>query len=397
MITTQSVVLAFDGKDDFISLPAMNLDYSKGITVETWIFYNSFKHWSRVIDFSNGIGQDNLVFANYGSTNGLAISIRQGGNEQQLRADGVLETGKWLHVAMTVDSAGNGKLYKNGQEVKSGKMHLPLNLNRTLNYIAKSPWPNDGYFDGYLADVRLWNVARSPAEVMRDMVFLGFATGEAGLVGYWPLNDGSGNTASDKSGKGNHGTISGGAIWQQQQLPVQVQMTQTQTTTQTTFQVLTYLADKAYSFNGTSEFLQIENNEAINFGTNENFTISVWIQANAQQKDTKNGDNDVVEKWSHLGTRCYPYVIRYMNQTHSANGAIFVARYDGQNNPAIASKAKVNDGKFHHIVFARTTENGKGKLSLYLDGKLDGTVDDTTTGETKNNSPLFIGQRGRPG
>jgi len=174
--------------------------------------------------------------------------------------------------------------------------------------------------------------------------------------------------------------------------------TTTSTVTQFSFQVITFLTDRAYPFNGTSDLLQIESTDAINFGTNEDFTISVWVQADSQQKDTKNGDNDVVEKWTHLVEGMpYPYVIRYLNQTHSANGAIMVARYDGKNNPVITSKARINDGKFHHVVFARMTENGKGKLSLYIDGKLDGTTDDTTTGETKNNSPLFIGQRGRPG
>ena len=35
---------------------------------------------------------------------------------------------------------------------------------------------------------------------------------EAGLVGYWNFNEGSGNTVTDLSGNGNNGTISG-ATW----------------------------------------------------------------------------------------------------------------------------------------------------------------------------------------
>ena len=35
---------------------------------------------------------------------------------------------------------------------------------------------------------------------------------EAGLVGYWNFNEGSGNTVTDLSGNGNNGTING-ATW----------------------------------------------------------------------------------------------------------------------------------------------------------------------------------------
>ena len=34
---------------------------------------------------------------------------------------------------------------------------------------------------------------------------------EAGLIGYWPLTDGSGAVAHDRSGGGHDGTITGGA------------------------------------------------------------------------------------------------------------------------------------------------------------------------------------------
>jgi hypothetical protein len=35
-----------------------------------------------------------------------------------------------------------------------------------------------------------------------------------------------------------------------------------------------------------------------------------------------------------------------------------------------------------------------GKLSLYINGKLEGSNQDTTTGNTKTNSPLYLGCRG---
>ncbi|MFB8796398.1 MAG: hypothetical protein U7126_19765 [Microcoleus sp.] len=38
----------FDGVNGHISLPAMNINYSQGLSIEVWVRYNSFKNWSRI-------------------------------------------------------------------------------------------------------------------------------------------------------------------------------------------------------------------------------------------------------------------------------------------------------------------------------------------------------------
>ncbi|MFB2974476.1 LamG domain-containing protein [Aerosakkonema sp. BLCC-F183] len=158
-------------------------------------------------------------------------------------------------------------------------------------------------------------------------------------------------------------------------------------------QIPVYTAsDKVSTFNGINECDKVENSDAINFASNQDFTVAVWIKPDSEQKDIKNGDNDVVEKWLSGG---YPYVIRYLNtKTGNSAGKIVAARYDGKNNPGVYSNTKINDGKFHHVTFVRSTENNQGKLSLYIDGKLEATNPDTTTGNTKNNYPLYLGCRG---
>ena len=42
--------LSFDGIDDFVALPAMNIDWSQGLTVEAWVRYEKFNVFSRIID-----------------------------------------------------------------------------------------------------------------------------------------------------------------------------------------------------------------------------------------------------------------------------------------------------------------------------------------------------------
>jgi hypothetical protein len=208
-------VLTFDGKDDYVSLPEMNFDYSQGFTVEAWVLYHSFNHWSRIIDFGNGQNNNNIVFANKQRTQNLALSVRiNTTQESQFYAPG-LEAGVWTHVATTIDKSGHTTLYKNGEVLKTGSCHLPGQVNRTLNYIGKSNWTQDGYFHGKMAEVRVWNIARSPADIQSSQ-YSRLNGAEPGLVGYWPLNEVSGNTVADKTSNGNHGTIHGGAILEPQ-------------------------------------------------------------------------------------------------------------------------------------------------------------------------------------
>ncbi|MHC4686136.1 MAG: hypothetical protein ACYTEW_17725, partial [Planctomycetota bacterium] len=62
-----------------------------------------------------------------------------------------------------------------------------------------------------LDDFRVWNYARTPAEIQADMN-REVSGDEEGLVGYWRFNEGEGTTAYDTSHYENHGTIAA-AIW----------------------------------------------------------------------------------------------------------------------------------------------------------------------------------------
>ncbi|MBD2594380.1 hypothetical protein H6G74_08555 [Nostoc spongiaeforme FACHB-130] len=209
-------VLEFNGQNNYVSLPAVNIDYSQGFSVEAWVRYNSFKYWSRIIDFGNGVNSNNIVFANPETTNQLALDVKTSAGERRITSAAVLETGKWMHLAATIDQSGLAKLYKNGELIQSGQLQLPANINRTQNYIGRSNWPQDGYFDGQISEVRVWNIARSQAEIQQHL-HSRLAGNEDGLVGYWQLNECSGTVVADKTSRANNGTVNG-AIWQQQEL-----------------------------------------------------------------------------------------------------------------------------------------------------------------------------------
>ncbi|OZH52473.1 hypothetical protein AFK68_24125 [Hydrocoleum sp. CS-953] len=162
--------LNFDGVDDYIQMPEMNVDYSQGLTIGAWVQYNSFKSWSRIIDFGNGQGNDNIVFANEGTTKNLDLDVYKGATQNRIKADGTLELNQWLYITVTVDGSGSSKIYKNGEEVQTGLVHLPNNVNRTKNYIGKSNWSADQLFHGKMSNLRVYNARVTGQQINCFMV-----------------------------------------------------------------------------------------------------------------------------------------------------------------------------------------------------------------------------------
>lgn len=68
-----------------------------------------------------------------------------------------------------------------------------------------------GSFIGQCDDLRIWNDARTQAEIHANMGKR-LVGDEVGLIGYWPMNEGGGSVVADLSSGGNDGTIDG-ATW----------------------------------------------------------------------------------------------------------------------------------------------------------------------------------------
>merc|ERR1712194_219541 len=69
------------------------------------------------------------------------------------------------------------------------------------------------YNAGKLKEISVWNKAKTASEIYYDYRKETLNGSEANLVAYFPLNEGSGTTATDLSPTGINGTITG-ATWQ---------------------------------------------------------------------------------------------------------------------------------------------------------------------------------------
>jgi hypothetical protein len=65
------------------------------------------------------------------------------------------------------------------------------------------------YFSGVIDELRIWNIARTEADIRSTMNRLLTGT-EANLVGYWRFDETSGTTFADRSPSGNTAVAAAG-------------------------------------------------------------------------------------------------------------------------------------------------------------------------------------------
>jgi hypothetical protein len=133
-------------------------------------------------------------------------TIEMSAGQQILRAAHNFEPGTWYHLAGTCD----GKVmtaFVNGEAIGQQDLARPIEIDDSALVIGKGDpdFSMGEYFHGEIDEVRIWNVART-AEQIRGAMRARLAGKEAGLVAYWPFDDGS---AKDLSTNGNNGVLDG--------------------------------------------------------------------------------------------------------------------------------------------------------------------------------------------
>jgi hypothetical protein len=182
--------MRFNGTSDFANLPSAGLsDFTQGYTIGFWANTSSVANWSRYLDFGNGQTNDNILLGRVYNTNDLTFTIYRGGSAMGVTASNVIQLNTWQHFSVTVTSSGVATVYVNGAAVAtaSNPGFIPNNVTRVNNYIGKSNWAADAFFQGQMRDLSIWKTALTPAQVAASMTTL--ATGNASSPsGYWPLS-----------------------------------------------------------------------------------------------------------------------------------------------------------------------------------------------------------------
>ena len=194
--------LEFDGTDDNITGTGISTTLS-AFTIETWVYHNSLPGTvQRYVTLSPEVAVLRYDGTIYGGYRSLHFYItKANGSGLGVRADSVLVTGEWMHIAGTYDGT-NLKLYVNGTLVKSA-VSAGAGLYAPSGVYSFSS--SGEALNGKLDEVRIWNYARSATQIRESRHHSQSGTA-SGLQHYWQFNKSMGTTATDVIG-GCDGTL----------------------------------------------------------------------------------------------------------------------------------------------------------------------------------------------
>jgi hypothetical protein len=223
--------ISFDGNSSYVTFGQASSLGVSNFTIEVW-----FKRTGTGQSTSSGSGgitaiplvtkgrgeaDGSNVDANYflgidASTGVLAADFEDYASGANHPVYGItpVSSGVWHHGAVTYNGT-TWVLYLDGVP------ETTLTVNATPRYDSiqhaglatamNSTGAINGFFNGILDEVRIWNYARSALQIAgnKDLEI----TSAPGLIARWGMNEGTGTTISSTAGTGISGTLSNSPVW----------------------------------------------------------------------------------------------------------------------------------------------------------------------------------------
>ncbi len=223
-VVVVNTALALDGNDSYVEIfdsETLN-NITKQVTVSAWLKPTDFpKRYTNILFKGNkrlpGIRHRQFTFW-LRDDGAVQFDTSPNGQDAQylMSRPGALEINEWSHVAGTIDAEKDVmKLYINGIEIAmddfDGEEHiLKTILPLRIGCSHEEEMAFHAAFVGNIDEVRVWNIARTEADIRADM--RAHLNGdEPGLVAYWKFDEQTDRIVSDASPNRNHGRLIGTA------------------------------------------------------------------------------------------------------------------------------------------------------------------------------------------
>ena len=260
--------------------------------------------------------------------------------------------------------------------------------------LLSNQWIDNSYQNGHIFNLNLDNLPNSGGSIINELNTHGFldffvqddttieslkltvkykctcTLPPSEMVAWWPLDETSGTNANDIIND-NDGTHQNG--------PASV----------------SGMVGGALSFDGANDYVKVPDNDVLDFGANQDFSIDAWILS----KKT-NGIQTIVDKRYEDGkknTKGYTFFLnngKLSFQLATGNGSWFCANNSSSScTNYTSSSANLADGKWHHV--AVTVNRSSAPLgTFYVDGLPIGTtsIPSFRLGDLSNAQPLTIGR-----
>ncbi|MFF4616670.1 LamG-like jellyroll fold domain-containing protein [Nonomuraea jabiensis] len=259
---------------------------------------------------------------------------------------------EWTHLTGVYDSAaGQISLYVNGKLESSVAFTQPWNATGPLtigrgkvNGAAAESWPGD------VDEVRVYGRAMFADEVA-DLV-----NSAATLVGHWKLDEESGTSAAESSGRSTAATLAGGASWTAGWL------------------------DGALALDGVNGYAQTAGPAV---GTRSSFTVAAWVQLDY----LPTADTAAVAQ---PGTRAAGFQLGFDKEQQRWTLGMRAADTDTATLVRTRSDAIPNPLEWTHV--AGVYDALAGELRIYINGQLSTTTITSHTSAWNATGPLQLGR-----
>lgn len=199
--------LYFDGVDDYVEYPSDIVYFRGAYTISIWVKWRECRLWNRILDFNQdapmsgnavtfligalGPGMEglDLWFDQWVMSEGAPVEsiVDQFSRPGEASLGYTVQTGKWDHYAIVyqpdadtpIGSVRNGKgltvpyrgkvtFYLNGvKHSQSYRCLEPQNVPTRANWLGRSRFAEDPYFNGWMDDFRIYGRSLSDEEIMQ--------------------------------------------------------------------------------------------------------------------------------------------------------------------------------------------------------------------------------------
>ena len=189
----QNVALNFDGIDDYVSTSIPPIAGNTAKTIEAWV------KTTANCDPNNG-GLQNVIVDMGTQATGLRFTLNilfSNAIRVEVQGNGISGTtpindGLWHHVAAVYDPLATTKvtLYLDGVVEATGNFTVTVNTSSTGNIQLGRRVDGIHHFNGSMDEVRVWNVARTQAQITNNMNAI-LCNPTTNLIAYFPFFEGT--------------------------------------------------------------------------------------------------------------------------------------------------------------------------------------------------------------
>ena len=356
--------LGFDGLNDYITgnNNSQFLNSDDG-TIEAWIKRPTGanpsvnmpifgKHQCSKGGWYLMINTDNQIDHSY-------YNVNEMGWHSLTTSDLTWNPDQWYHIVGTRGKDGL-KIYRDNILVASNADTAPFVEygNGYMQIVTYGTFCDGAKFDGIIDEVCISDIARTPDEI-RQVYQAGIAIrgGQAQLsseeyipgadpscVGYWSFDEGSGDTAFDRSGNGNDGTLKNmdAEDW------------------------VDGVRGKALEFDGEDDYVFTSQSPNLN-----KITIEAWVNAISfgVRNTIVSTTDDSATKGYQIHHNSNKFALRLTDSSTYIDGGSGDAKWD----------TTVSTGNWYHIAISWDGTTNAENIKFYLNGEVDGTSTATKT------------------